>query len=58
VPFLRDSAFYFISIILLAWTLLDGEVSPFESSVLLLFCVLFVLSVVFTSQILAISGYN
>ncbi len=58
VPFMRDSAFYFVSIILLGWTLFDGQVSPFESTVLVFFCVVFVLSVSFTSTILKQLGYN
>jgi Ca2+/Na+ antiporter len=45
VPFIRDSAFYLISIILLLWVLWDGKVTFFESCVLLFFCAVFATTV-------------
>merc|ERR1712150_186069 len=54
IPFLRDSAFYLLSIILLTWTLWDGVVSPTESLVLVICCGLFVCSVIYTDKIVEV----
>merc|ERR1719409_2704165 len=50
-PFPRDCIYYFISIVLLYWTLLDHAVSFFEAKVLLAAAVFYVAGVYFTTDI-------
>lgn len=50
VPFLRDCAFYLLSIVLLTWVLWDGVVTLFESVVLLACAGVFGFSVAMTAR--------
>jgi len=56
VPFFRDSFFYALSIVLLAWVLADGMVSNLEAWVLLGFGVVFATTVAMTQRILGCLG--
>merc|ERR1712232_288733 len=50
-PFTRDCTFYFISIVLLYWALLDHAISFFEAKVLLAAALAYVSAVYFTTDI-------
>jgi len=50
-PFTRDCTFYFISIVLLYWALLDKSISFFEAKVLLCAALAYVSAVYFTTDI-------
>eukprot|EP00747_Dinoflagellata_sp_TGD_P183662 gnl/TRDRNA2_/TRDRNA2_38686_c0_seq1.p1 gnl/TRDRNA2_/TRDRNA2_38686_c0~~gnl/TRDRNA2_/TRDRNA2_38686_c0_seq1.p1 ORF type:complete len:613 (-),score=135.78 gnl/TRDRNA2_/TRDRNA2_38686_c0_seq1:79-1842(-) len=51
VPFTRDCAFYFISIILLYWALLDKKIDVKEAFILLAAAGVYVMAVYFTTDI-------
>jgi len=50
-PFTRDCTFYFISIVLLYWALMDKAISFFEAKVLLTAALAYVTAVYFTTDI-------
>eukprot|EP00929_Paragymnodinium_shiwhaense_P032772 TRINITY_DN1811_c0_g2_i1.p1 TRINITY_DN1811_c0_g2~~TRINITY_DN1811_c0_g2_i1.p1 ORF type:complete len:597 (+),score=125.48 TRINITY_DN1811_c0_g2_i1:129-1793(+) len=50
-PFTRDCTFYFISIVLLYWALMDKSISFFEAKVLLSAALAYVTAVYFTTDI-------
>eukprot|EP00929_Paragymnodinium_shiwhaense_P039484 TRINITY_DN2071_c0_g1_i3.p1 TRINITY_DN2071_c0_g1~~TRINITY_DN2071_c0_g1_i3.p1 ORF type:complete len:562 (+),score=174.78 TRINITY_DN2071_c0_g1_i3:61-1746(+) len=50
-PFTRDCSFYFVSIVLLYWALMDKAISFFEAKVLLAAALAYVLAVYFTTDI-------
>ncbi|CAD7929998.1 unnamed protein product [Amoebophrya sp. A25] len=52
-PFVRDCAFYAVSILMLAWTLADGEVTTPEAVSLLVMCGVYAVTVAMTKQIVA-----
>ena len=51
-PFIRDCAFYALSIVLLALTLMDGKVETYEAVTLLVCCAIYATTVVMTRGLL------